>query len=102
MAGATFEIEISSTVEEEKDWANTTRVKVILKKPSCQVSQSDIDMIAVSVPDINLHATKNLAPYSYDMTDLLEKVNKAFETGTGELSPCGLIDYLLLLDGNTD
>ena len=71
-----------------------------LNKISCQVSQSDIDMVAVIVPDINLHATKNLAPDERVITDLVKQVNKAFKIE--EQNHCGLMDYVLLPEENTD
>ena len=71
LADAVFEIEISSTVVEEQDWANTTYVKVKFNKSSCQVSKSDIDKVAGTIPEIHLSATKYLSRNTFNITDLI-------------------------------
>jgi hypothetical protein len=57
------------------------------------VSQGDIDEIGFNIPDIELHATKNLKKDSWNTTDLLETANKVFRTG--ERTYCGKMNYFL-------
>ena len=45
-----FELVIRTTSEEEPDWYNTTLIKINYLKPPCEVSQLDIDSVAVGIP----------------------------------------------------
>ena len=64
------------------------------------MSQSDIDKVAVSIPEIRLHATKYLTKDDWDTTDLLKIAKQAFRTD--EQTFCGKIDYELQIVGKTD
>ena len=64
------------------------------------MSQSDIDKVAVSIPEIQLNATKYLTQDAWDTTDLLKTVKQAFRTD--EQTFCGKMDYELQMVGKTD
>ena len=53
-----FELTISSTVNEELTWANTTNIKIVFLKPPCQVTQAEINAVSDSISTVYLNAAK--------------------------------------------
>ena len=66
-----FELEIRTTTLQEPDWYNTTLIKINFLKPPCEVSQLDIDSVAVGIPILQLEATRGLEETIFSYYEIL-------------------------------